>query len=92
MTAATVRRSAGLPDFPWDVLEPAKARALAHPDGIVDLSIGTPVDPVPMVVQRALAATTDTPGYPQTAGAPALRHEPLTGLSRQHEAAMKRHE
>jgi succinyldiaminopimelate transaminase len=73
LTSATVRRSAGLPDFPWDILEPAKARALAHPDGIVDLSIGTPVDPVPMVVQRALAATTDTPGYPQTAGTPALR-------------------
>ena len=37
----------GLPDFPWDLLEAAKARAAAHPDGIVDLSIGTPVDPVP---------------------------------------------
>ena len=38
MTSATVRRSAGLPDFPWDILEPAKALALAHPGGIVDLS------------------------------------------------------
>jgi succinyldiaminopimelate transaminase len=37
------------------------------------LSIGTPVDPVPLVVQAALAAASDAPGYPQTAGTPALR-------------------
>lgn len=42
-----MRVSATLPDFPWDLLEPAKAVAAGHPDGIVDLSIGTPVDPVP---------------------------------------------
>ncbi|HEY7174373.1 MAG TPA: aminotransferase class I/II-fold pyridoxal phosphate-dependent enzyme, partial [Micromonosporaceae bacterium] len=65
--------ASGLPDFPWDVLEPAKRKAAAHPDGIVDLSIGTPVDPVPLVVQAALAAASDAPGYPQTAGTPALR-------------------
>src|SRR5262249_51331210 len=65
--------ASGLPDFPWDLLEPAKRRAAAHPDGIVDLSIGTPVDPVPLVVQAALAAASDAPGYPQTAGTPALR-------------------
>jgi succinyldiaminopimelate transaminase len=62
-----------LPDFPWDVLEPAKARATAHPDGIVDLSIGTPVDPVPGAVQHALGAAADAPGYPLTAGTAALR-------------------
>ena len=43
------------PRFPWDRLEPAKAVAAAHPDGLVDLSVGTPVDPVPDVVQEALA-------------------------------------
>ena len=31
-----------LPAFPWDKLEPYKATAAAHPDGIVDLSVGTP--------------------------------------------------
>jgi succinyldiaminopimelate transaminase len=62
-----------LPDFPWDALEPAKAAARAHPDGLVDLSIGTPVDPVPPVVQAALAAASDTPGYPLTAGTGRLR-------------------
>ena len=65
--------SSGLPDFPWDLLEGAKARAAAHPDGIVDLSIGTPVDPVPSVIQDALAAAANAPGYPLTAGSPALR-------------------
>lgn len=36
-----------LPDFPWDSLAEVKATAQAHPGGVVDLSIGTPVDPVP---------------------------------------------
>jgi succinyldiaminopimelate transaminase len=65
--------SSKLPDFPWDLLEPAKARAAAHAGGIVDLSIGTPVDPVPGFIRDALAANSDTPGYPLTAGTPALR-------------------
>ena len=65
--------SATLPDFPWDLLEPAKAVAAAHPDGIVDLSVGTPVDPVPPLIQSALADASDAPGYPLTAGTPALR-------------------
>jgi succinyldiaminopimelate transaminase len=39
----------------------------------VDLSVGTPVDPVPPVVRQALAEASDAPGYPLTAGTPALR-------------------
>jgi succinyldiaminopimelate transaminase len=62
-----------LPDFPWDTLAPYKATAAAHPDGIVDLSVGTPVDPTPAVVRAALAAAADAPGYPQTWGTPDLR-------------------
>ncbi|MEV4636369.1 succinyldiaminopimelate transaminase [Actinoplanes sp. NPDC049548] len=65
--------SASLPDFPWDLLEPAKAVAAAHPDGIVDLSVGTPVDPVAASIRTALAGASDAPGYPLTAGTPALR-------------------
>ena len=45
-----------LPVFPWDRLEPYKATAAAHPDGLVDLSVGTPVDPVPALVRQALTA------------------------------------
>ncbi len=62
-----------LPEFPWDLLAPYKARAAAHPDGIVDLSVGTPVDPTPALVQRALADGADAPGYPLTVGTPELR-------------------
>jgi succinyldiaminopimelate transaminase len=62
-----------LPDFPWDSLAGAAGRARAHPGGIVDLSVGTPVDPTPDVVQQALRSAADAPGYPQTWGTPALR-------------------
>ncbi|MGO1315443.1 MAG: succinyldiaminopimelate transaminase [Cellulomonadaceae bacterium] len=60
-------------DFPWDLLAPSAQRARQHPDGIVDLSVGTPVDPTPQVVQEALRGAADAPGYPATAGTPALR-------------------
>jgi succinyldiaminopimelate transaminase len=39
----------------------------------VDLSVGTPVDPVPAAVRQALADASDAPGYPLTAGTPRLR-------------------
>jgi len=65
--------AAVLPDFPWDSLADAKARAQSHPDGIVDLSVGTPVDPTPAIAQDALVAAADSPGYPTTWGTPALR-------------------
>src|SRR4051812_45965021 len=35
--------------------------------------MGTPVDPVPPVVRAALSAASDAPGYPLTAGSPAVR-------------------
>lgn len=66
-----------LPDFPWDLLAPYKKIASAHPDGLVDLSIGTPVDPSPEVMQTALVASGNAPGYPLTIGSTDLR-ESLT--------------
>lgn len=60
-----------LPDFPWDSLVPFKERAITH--GLIDLSIGTPVDPVPQLIQDALSAAADAHGYPATYGTPALR-------------------
>ena len=71
--SSSARLSSTLPEFPWDRLEPAKAKAAAHPDGIVDLSIGTPVDPVDPLIRAALAGASDAPGYPLTAGSAALR-------------------
>ncbi|MFJ1972038.1 bifunctional succinyldiaminopimelate transaminase/glutamate-prephenate aminotransferase [Streptomyces sp. NPDC087903] len=67
-----------LPTFPWDKLTPYKATAEAHPDGIVDLSVGTPVDPVPELVQKALIDAADSPGYPTVWGTPGLR-DAITG-------------
>ncbi|MEW1707654.1 succinyldiaminopimelate transaminase [Microbacterium sp. NPDC089190] len=64
---------ADLADYPWDAVAPYAERARRHPDGIVDLSIGSPVDPTPTVIADALAAATDAHAYPQTAGTPALR-------------------
>lgn len=62
-----------LDDYPWDAVAPYAARAKAHPDGLVDLSIGSPVDETPAVVADALRAATDAHAYPQTIGTPALR-------------------
>lgn len=62
-----------LPDFPWDSLAPFAKRAREHPEGIVDLSVGSPVDPTPDVVRDALVAATDAHAYPQTMGTPELR-------------------
>jgi succinyldiaminopimelate transaminase len=76
--------SSRLPDFPWDKLTEYAARARAHPDGIVDLSIGTPVDPTPQVVQEALRAAADSPGYPMTVGTPATRQACVDWLARRH--------
>jgi len=59
--------------YPWDQLAPFVERARAHPDGLVDLSIGTPVDRTPSVVQEALRSAADAPGYPTAHGTPQLR-------------------
>ncbi|MBB5080964.1 succinyldiaminopimelate transaminase [Nonomuraea endophytica] len=73
-----------LPDFPWDRLVPYKERAAAHPDGIVDLSVGTPVDSVPPLVRAALIEAADSPGYPLTHGTKALREAASGWLARRH--------
>ncbi|UED84346.1 succinyldiaminopimelate transaminase [Streptomyces profundus] len=76
-----------LPVFPWDRLEPYKATAAAHPDGIVDLSVGTPVDPVPELVRRALTEAADSPGYPTVWGTPRLRDALVDWTARRTGAA-----
>jgi succinyldiaminopimelate transaminase len=76
--------AARLPAFPWDSLAPAADLARAHPGGIVDLSVGTPVDPVPDRVRAALRAADNSPGYPLTTGTPALREAAAGWLARRH--------
>ncbi|QIK74156.1 succinyldiaminopimelate transaminase [Nocardioides piscis] len=74
--------STKLPDFPWDKLTALAATARAHPDGIVDLSVGTPVDPTPDLVQQALRDAADSPGYPTTIGLPETRQAAIDWLAR----------
>ncbi|MEU4317119.1 succinyldiaminopimelate transaminase [Nocardia sp. NPDC024068] len=76
------RVSAGLPEFPWDTIVGVKARAAAHPGGLVDLSVGTPVDPVDPLIRSALSAASDVPGYPATYGTPELRAAAVAALAR----------
>ncbi|MCW2552163.1 MAG: succinyldiaminopimelate aminotransferase apoenzyme, partial [Mycobacterium sp.] len=70
--------------FPWDTLADVTALARSHPDGIVDLSVGTPVDPVAPLIRDALAAASSAPGYPATAGTPALRESAAAALHRRY--------
>jgi len=74
--------SGRLPDFPWDKLAGHRDVAARHPDGLVDLSMGTPVDPTPPLVRAALGAAADAPGYPMTAGTSQLRSAVVAWLAR----------
>jgi len=62
-----------LPDFPWDSLDSHRDRASEHPGGLIDLSVGSPIDPTPAVATEALANAAQAPSYPLTAGTAELR-------------------
>lgn len=79
------RVSKRFPEFPWDTLAGAKARAAEHPGGLVDLSIGTPVDPTPDVAREALIAAADAPGYPTVFGPDSLRQAAVDWIERRFE-------
>ncbi|HEX7161982.1 MAG TPA: succinyldiaminopimelate transaminase [Trebonia sp.] len=78
--------AARLPEYPWDELAPIAEKARSFPGGAVDLSVGTPVDPVPAVIQDALTAAANAPGYPLTAGTPELRATAAGWLARSLDA------
>ena len=62
------------PIYPYARLDELKQVAGRADGGIVDLSVGTPNDPVPDVVLRALERAGPTSaGYPRAVGGPALR-------------------
>lgn len=77
-------RPTSLPDFPWDTLAPYGEVARRHADGLIDLSVGTPVDSVPEVIQQALAKSTNTPGYPTAQGQLELRSAFVAWIWRNH--------
>jgi len=57
-----------LPEYPWEQLKPFSAKAAKHERGAVDLSVGSPVDPTPSIIQDALSDSSNAPGYPSTGG------------------------
>jgi succinyldiaminopimelate transaminase len=73
VTATVNSFGLSLPDYPWEAMAPYVARASEHPGGAVNLSIGTPVDPTPGLIQDALRAAANAPGYPTVHGTVPLR-------------------
>ena len=71
-----------LPQFPWDTLREARDLAAAHPGGLIDLSVGTPVDPTPPIVTAELSHGADAPGYPTTHGTVELRQAVVDWFTR----------
>lgn len=62
-----------LPEYPWQSLKPYSEKAARHKDGAIDLSVGSPIDETPEVVQQALKNFANAPGYPATAGSKEFR-------------------
>jgi succinyldiaminopimelate transaminase len=71
-----------LPAFTWDRLAPLRLKATQNKNDFADLSMGTPVDPVPDAIRAALAASSDWPGYPATRGTQPLREAAAGWLDR----------
>jgi succinyldiaminopimelate transaminase len=73
-----------LPEYPWEGLKPFAAKAAEYRDGLVDLSVGSPVDPTPKIIQDALNANSNAPGYPRTGGTPELKQAVVDWYARRH--------
>ena len=76
-----------LPDYPWLSLTPYSAKAAEHAGGAVDLSIGSPVDPTPQIIQDALNHASNAPGYPTTAGSLEFRQAVVDWFERRRGVA-----
>ena len=70
------------PPYPYDRLEPLKALAETHEGGMVDLSVGTPMDPPSAAVAAALGPSGTEAGYPPSVGSPAFRGAAAGWLAR----------
>ena len=70
------------PPYPYDRLERLTPVAAGHDGGVVDLSIGTPMDPPPAAVVAAFSSSNAERGYPNSIGSPALREAVTRWLAR----------
>lgn len=67
------RRGFEPPPYPYERLDAFRPLADRFESGVIDLSIGTPCDPPPESVIRALAESNAERGYPASIGTAALR-------------------
>lgn len=77
-----------LPAYPYDRLAGLFDLAGRHPEGAVDLSVGTPGDPPPPEVVEALATSGAERGYPSSAGSRSLRAAATRWLRRRFGAVV----
>lgn len=72
-----------LPPYPHDRLDALRRLADGAPGGVVDCSVGSPVDPMPAVAIEALRAEApQASGYPPSAGTPELRQAASAWVAR----------
>jgi len=71
-----------LPEYPWQSLKPFSQKAALHSEGAIDLSIGSPIDPTPKVIQDALKNFSNAPGYPSTAGTQQFRESVVSWFAK----------
>jgi succinyldiaminopimelate transaminase len=79
------------PPYPYERLNGAKARAgerFAGRGGLVDCSIGTPCDPPPAAVLRAMANSGTERGYPTSPGSAAYRQAAAGWMARRFGAVV----
>src|SRR5579859_4408685 len=71
------------PPYPHDRLHGVRDVAAAAPGGLIDCSVGTPVDPFPDIAREALdAAMGSARGYPPTIGTDHYRRAAVGWMAR----------
>jgi succinyldiaminopimelate transaminase len=75
------------PPYPYDRLDQYKSSANAHVGGLVDLSVGAPIDPPPAVVKEALATVSHADehalrSYPSSAGSVVFQQAAIAWMRR----------
>jgi succinyldiaminopimelate transaminase len=76
------------PPYPYERLNELRAVAERHDGGCVDLSVGTPTDPPPDLVVKALAESDAERGYPPSIGSVAYRAAAADWLARRLEVSV----
>jgi len=76
------------PPYPFHRLRDLEKLARSHEGGMVDCSVGTPCDPPPDFVLRAMVTSDAERGYPESAGSAALREAASGWIERRYGASL----